>query len=120
MTPFLENAIHILAGWCTVVVRALGMLPSVLAMTNDISTIYYFPIDHEGNETGEAIPVTLKPDGTADVSKLPNELRASLECLGVPNTFRTKQLKPQNGFHFLEALLRETTGYKRFRSSITE
>lgn len=82
-----------------------------------LSTIYHFPIDGQGNETGEALPITLNADGAADVSKLPIDLRETLESFGTPDELRTDRLFPSDGERFLNSLLANTSGYRRFRTN---
>ena len=78
-------------------------------------TIYYFPIDGNGEETGEAIPVTVK-NGTSDLSKLPKDLAETFEAFGAPDMLHQGRIYPKDGEVFLDALLRMTNGYLRFRS----
>lgn len=80
-----------------------------------VTTVYYFPIDHEGNEIGEPVPVGLNADGAADLSRLPADLRASLETSGVPDELGLRRFQPKDGSAFLSALLRTSNGYRRFR-----
>ncbi len=82
-----------------------------------MDTVYYFPIDGAGNETGEAIPVSLKADGSVDLSHLPSDMVRTYEVMGIPDEMHLGRLYPRNGEAFLQALLRMTNGYVRFRSS---
>ncbi|MFZ2803868.1 MAG: hypothetical protein WA001_01460 [Patescibacteria group bacterium] len=79
--------------------------------------IYYFPMDADGNETGKAILIDLNQDGSANVSRLPEELRERLETFGVPDALHQTLLLPKDGSRFLDALLRTANGYTRFRST---
>lgn len=81
-----------------------------------VTQVYYFPVNADGSETGEAILVDLNPDGSANLARLPAEVRTRLE-LGVPNELRLGTVTPQNGQAFLLALLQSTNGYTRFRAS---
>ncbi len=82
-----------------------------------MKTMYYFPIDGDGNEIGEPIPVTLAADGSADLSRLPTELRKALEAFGVPDALHRDAIFPKDGERFLERLIEESNGYRRFRST---
>jgi hypothetical protein len=83
-----------------------------------LTQIYYFPIDREGRETGIALPIQLKPNGSADISQLPSDLQNTLNAFGVPNNLRSIVF-PRDGKRFLEALLHQTNGYRRFRQTST-
>lgn len=82
-----------------------------------MKTIYYFPIDGDGNEIGDLIPVMLSANGTADLSRLPAELRSTLESFGVPDALHRNAVFPKDGERFLERLIEESNGYRRFRST---
>jgi len=81
-----------------------------------LKIIYYFPIDSKGNETGRVIPIEIK-DGSTDLSKLPKSLAETLTAFGAPDMLRQGRIYPKDGEHFLNALVRMTNGYIRFRSS---
>lgn len=81
------------------------------------TVVYYFPINGMHEETGDVFPVRLKPDGSADLSQLPDEIRKAIESCGVPSELRTHKLYPKDGGAFLHALLLNANGYRRFRSS---
>jgi hypothetical protein len=81
-----------------------------------LSRVYYFPIDGEGNEIGEPIPIELDARGVADLSKLPPEVQRVLRT-GFPKRLGLGMVKPWDGSLFLERLLEATNGYMRFRSS---
>lgn len=83
---------------------------------SSIQKIFYFPVNAKGEEFGESIPVEIQADGSADVSKLPEELRGTLEKLGTPDALHQGAVFPKDGEQFLNALLRNTNGYMRFRS----
>ena len=83
-----------------------------------LTQIYYFPIDREGQETGIALPVQLKSDGSADISQLPSDMQQTLNTFGAPNDLRSIVF-PRDGKRFLEALLHQTNGYRRFRQTST-
>lgn len=77
--------------------------------------IYYIPLDTELNEAGPPIPITLNADGTADVSKLPQNLQERLSVFGIPNSTHTNSLFPKDGESFLECLPDISNLYMRFR-----
>jgi|GEM_PF-3934394 len=79
--------------------------------------IYYFPVDANNKETGEAILVDLNANGSANLSRLPETLRHTLESEGVSDTLRLQPIMPSAGKQFLMALLRRTNPYFRFRTS---
>ena len=83
------------------------------------TSIYYFPIDATGKETGEAIPVTLDANGVADISKLPPDIQ-DVALTSAQDITHTMALGPKDGARFLNALLRMTNGYIRFRSEPTK
>lgn len=99
---------------------SIKQLFSPLSQTfmDPITQIYYFPTDHEGKEIGEGIPITLKANGTADVSKLPQDFREQIEAMGVPNELKTGSLFPRDGKRFLLSLLYNSNGYRRFSRSL--
>jgi hypothetical protein len=83
-----------------------------------VTTVYYFPVDHEGNEVGSPIQIGLNADGSADLSKLPPDLRSKLER-GTSDDLRMGVISPKDGERFLRALLETTNGYMRFRTTNT-
>ncbi len=83
----------------------------------ELKRVYFFPHDSEGTEAGKPVSVELKADGTADISKLPENLRSRLENFGVPDEAHQEMLLPKDGENFLRALVRSTNGYVRFRTS---
>lgn len=85
------------------------------------TAVYYFPLDKEMEE-GDPIEVSLvERDGRliADLSRLPDTLRRTLEARGVPDALHRESVLPTDGSAFLVALLRESNAYRRFRSSPT-
>lgn len=89
----------------------------VMESTPFPTIVYYFPTNGDHEETGDVFPVRLKPDGSADLSKLPDEIRSTIESCGIPSELRTHKLYPKDGGAFLHALLLNANGYRRFRSS---
>lgn len=83
-----------------------------------METIYYCPIDGEGNEMGETFPITLQSNGIVDLSQLPIDMAKTYEAYGVPDELHMGRVFPNQGEVFLEALLRSSDEYVRFRSSI--
>lgn len=81
-----------------------------------INQVYFFPLDGQGKETGEALPVTLNEQGEADLSRLPADIRETLEFFGVQDRTHTFSLFPKDGGRFLEALLHSGNPYFRFRT----
>ncbi len=81
---------------------------------DNLTEVYYFPIDNEGNETGTPVRIGLNDDGSADLSALPEGLGKTLEAgVGDPVLGR---VMPKDGARFLEELLRSANPYMRFRS----
>lgn len=76
--------------------------------------IYYIPIDTRGKPTGQPVKISLRPDGVADLSGLPEKLRSSLTKFGIPDSFGIQHLKPEHGGAFLNRLLQHSNGYMRF------
>ncbi len=83
---------------------------------NPVTQVYYFPVRADGTETGESVLVDLNADGSANLSRLPADVRSRLDQ-GIPNELRTGVLSPKDGETFLMALLRSTNGYTRFRTN---
>lgn len=79
------------------------------------NTVYYFPVLDDGSE-GEPLVVKLGAGGEADLSALPEDVRKHL-AYGVPDRLHQGEILPAEGAAFLEALLRETDGYMRFRTT---
>ncbi len=65
--------------------------------------IYYFPTKN-GHEL-EPIEVALDENGTANLSKLPDDLQDHLSSFGIINAIHTGQVMPNEGKIFLECLL---------------
>ncbi|MEK7473772.1 MAG: hypothetical protein AAB668_03560 [Patescibacteria group bacterium] len=85
------------------------------------TAVYYFPLNKKMEE-GDPIEVSLvERDGrlVADLSKLPEPMRRTLEGRGVPDALHRDSVLPTDGPTFLAALLRESNAYRRFRSSPT-
>lgn len=83
------------------------------------TAVYYFPLNQEMEE-GSPIEVSLvEREGrlVADLSKLPEALRRTLETRGAPDALHRGSVLPTDGPAFLAALLRESNAYRRFRSS---
>jgi hypothetical protein len=80
--------------------------------------IYHFPVNEAFEETGEALPVTIDANGSADLSALPDKLRDFLTIFGSPDALHRGRLTPEDGEAFLQSLLENATGYWRFRSSL--
>lgn len=81
-----------------------------------VTQVYYFPVNADGAETGEAILVDLNTDGSANLSRLPESVRSHLS-FGLPDEMHQSVYNPKDGQKFLLALLRKTNGYSRFRTS---
>lgn len=80
-----------------------------------IDHIYYFPLDTNGHETGEALLIDLNKDGSVNLSQLPKDIAETMMTLGVSDPLHFSRLFPHHGHAFLEALLHSTDGYRRFR-----
>ncbi|MBP9869485.1 hypothetical protein KBC59_02930 [Patescibacteria group bacterium] len=85
---------------------------------NPVTQVYYFPVDHEGNEVGEPLAIGLNTDGTADLTKLPEAVIRDLTTSGVSDELKMGRVFPKDGARFLKALLHTSNGYRRFRSTI--
>jgi hypothetical protein len=77
---------------------------------------YYIPLRDDFKE-GDPILVDLNPDGSANLSRLPEDIRKELEDFGYPNPLHTKDLMPSDGIPFINALLESTNPYFRFRKT---
>jgi hypothetical protein len=77
-------------------------------------TIYYFPIDGEGNEQ-EPLAIVLSEDGKVDLSMLPKAMAELLAVAGIPGPGHLGQVYPTAGPIFLEALIAWAHPYARFR-----
>lgn len=91
------------------------MIPLAATTMSALTRIYYFPIDAQGNESEEPVPVDLNPDGSANLTQLPHELRKSLEGFGAPNSLGTGMVSAKEGSAFLRALVSRVDPYTRFR-----
>lgn len=80
-----------------------------------LTQLYHVPIDNDGNEKGAPILISLNPDGSADLSRLPATLQSTLNRFGSPNELRTRTIMPKEGAAFLEALYATQNPYMRFR-----
>lgn len=107
--------LRLLVGW---IISLFSGRPTEKPQTsmNPVTQVYYFPVRADGSETGESILVDLNADGSANLSRLPAEVRSRLEH-GIPNELRTGTFSPKDGSAFLLALLRSTNGYTRFRTN---
>jgi len=95
--------------------RKPPMKPVEGDITQDISTVYYFPIDAEGTER-EPMAIGLNADGSADLSRLPLEDQQRLNRF-VRDEFSVP-VSVENGKDFLRALITRTNqAYYRFRVS---
>ncbi|MBD3251141.1 hypothetical protein GF380_01570 [Candidatus Uhrbacteria bacterium] len=81
-----------------------------------MKTIYFYNIDATGKEVEPAYPITMNDDGTIDLSKLPSEIRETLETLGVKAVTGENDLLPADGELFFNQLTAVKTPYMRFRS----
>ena len=79
-------------------------------------TVYYFPLKENGRED-DAVPITLLPDGKADISQLPEKIKNHLNSFGIPNEIKSEAVFPEAGKAFLEALLAATNQKMRFRTT---
>lgn len=82
-----------------------------------LTRIYHFPISAQGEEVSDPIEISLGADGVADLSKLPQDVRDTLEQFGAPDELHQDRVFPKDGEQFLEGLLRMTNGYYRFRTT---
>lgn len=82
-----------------------------------IKQIFYFPFDAKTFTEGEPIPVTLKEDGSADLSQLPPKLQDHLSNFGVRDPFHKTHIFPKDGPLFLAVLLENPGRAFVFRAS---
>ncbi len=82
-----------------------------------IKQIFYFPFDAKTFTEGEPVPVTLKEDGSADLSQLPPELQDHLSNFGVRDPLHRSSISPKDGHLFLAMLLENSGRAFVFRAS---
>jgi len=68
---------------------------------------YYLPLN-EDFSYGHPILIDLNEDGSANLSRLPDGLRETLESEGVPDPLRRSMIPPREGARFITALLYST------------
>lgn len=82
-----------------------------------ISKIYYIPLGPNGKEQTPCV-ISIKPDGVADLSRLPKDIQEHLLTFGTPDPLHQNELYPEDGELFLLSLLKNATPYLRFRENI--
>jgi hypothetical protein len=82
-----------------------------------LERVYYFPVDAAGDE-GAPVEVGLRPDGTVDLSRLPERLQAFLADQGMKAPGEPKVWFPKDGVRFLQALVDGSNPYRRFRTAL--
>jgi hypothetical protein len=82
----------------------------------ELTEVFYFPTDAGGNEAGAPVRIGLNEDGSADLSGLPENMRATYERFGAGDPIAGR-FTPKDGKKFLWALLQYSSPYKRFRSN---
>jgi hypothetical protein len=80
-----------------------------------MNEIWY--IDYPKGGTSKGIRVGLNPDGSADLSALPDDLRRNLEDFGVPDELHRGKVSASEGERFLQLLVAEHNPYRIFRAS---
>ena len=89
------------------------MLISTPDMPDTIDAINYYPIDTDGNSL-DPILVDLNPDGSANLSRLPESMRQDLLFFGAPDQVHRGRVSAKDGRAFLQALLDSAGAYRRF------
>lgn len=74
---------------------------------------YFVPILPNGAE-GEPVLVDLNKDGSANISRLPKEMREMFETSGFPDYFHVEDVMPSEGARFIGALLESRNPFFRF------
>ena len=81
-----------------------------------VNCVYFFAADALGKES-EPIAVKLNPDGSADLSLLPEKVRGHLTMFGVPDSLHKGVIRPKDGLAFLAALPDAGNQAWRFRAT---
>jgi hypothetical protein len=83
-----------------------------------LERVYYFPL---GTELAEEDPIVidLKSDGSADLSRLPQDVRSDLEQGVASRSIGSvgNRRYPRDGQAFLRALLSRSGPYERYRET---
>ena len=90
--------------------------PSIMENMMNLKTVYYFPLDQNDREQ-EPVPITILPNGEADISKLPNKIQNHFQSFGIPNEIKSAAVFPETGQIFIEALLASSNQKMHFRST---
>jgi hypothetical protein len=90
------------------------ILPIKCWHMESVNCVYFFAADALGKE-GDPVAIKLNPDGSADLSSLPEKVRGHLTVFGVPDALHQGVIRPQNGAAFLEALTTASNQAWRFR-----
>jgi|GEM_PF-1332699 len=85
-----------------------------IAEKERLTVVYWITIDDAGNETG-SYAITLRPDGQADLSQLPADIKDTLETFGSYDKLSNRLLFPKDGEFFLKTLLANSNAYQRVR-----
>lgn len=86
-----------------------------IAEKEQLKLVFWIETDVAGNETGKAYPIALDHDGRADLGKLPQEIRETLETFGTFDKLSDRRIFPKDGAHFLRSLLDNSNAYLRIR-----
>jgi hypothetical protein len=65
-------------------------------------------LDGQGNMRSEPAPISVKDDGSADLSALPEEFRNTLETLGVKDELGNARVFPNEGERFIKLLMKHS------------
>jgi len=83
---------------------------------NPVNCVYFFAADALGKEA-EPAAIKLNPDGSADLSLLPEKVRGHLAMFGVPDALHKGAIYPKDGAVFLDALPDAGNQAWRFRAT---
>ncbi len=77
---------------------------------------YYIPMRDDFKD-GDPILVDLNSDGSANLSRLPEDIRKELQDFGFQNPLHSLFVMPADGKTFINALLESRNPYFRFRKT---
>jgi hypothetical protein len=80
---------------------------------------YYIPLNKDFTD-GKPVLIDLNHDGSANLSRLPVELRETFEFFGFPDIFHQETIFPKDGKRFIASLLVSRSPILRFCSSLEE
>ncbi len=80
---------------------------------------YYIPLNKDFTD-GTPVLIDLNSDGSANLSRLPTDLKQTFEAMGFPDIFHRTEIFPKDGELFIGSLLESRNPYLRFRASPKE